>query len=131
LSRPKCSAISADTAARRRRIVAAFQQFIAARLDENVRISEACKAIAVSERTLRMACAEQLGVSPKQYQLLRRMQHAQRVLQAADPTRMTVTEVAMHFGHYHLGRFAARYRQQFGEPPSTTRWRHPSAGSTR
>jgi AraC-like DNA-binding protein len=35
----------------------------------------------------------------------------------------TVSSVAHNWGFVHLGRFAAQYRDRFGEPPSTTRHR--------
>ena len=52
----------------------------------------------------------------KQLRLLR----AHDELLAADPTRQTVTEIAMKWRFFHLGYFAAGYRRRFGEPPSTT-----------
>jgi AraC-like DNA-binding protein len=78
-----------------------------------------CK-IGVSSRTLRLACQEQLGVSPTHYLLLRRMQRARRALRQADPTLTRVTDIATEFGFWELGRFAVRYHQIFGEPPSAT-----------
>jgi AraC-like DNA-binding protein len=41
------------------------------------------------------------------------------MLEAATPAA-TVTEVATECGFFHLGRFSARYRQAFGEVPSST-----------
>jgi AraC-like DNA-binding protein len=78
------------------------------------------KAIGVSSRTLRLACQEQLGVSPTQYLLLRRMRMAYRALQQADPIASTVTDIATILGFWELGRFAVRYREIFGESPSST-----------
>jgi AraC-like DNA-binding protein len=77
-------------------------------------------AIGVSSRTLRVACQEQLGVSPTQYLLLRRMRLARRALQQADPETTRVTDIATVLGFWELGRFAVRYREIFGEPPSST-----------
>jgi AraC-like DNA-binding protein len=84
------------------------------------RMDEISKAIGVSSRTLRLACQEQLGVSPTQYLLLRRMRLAQRALQQADPNATTVTDIATIFGFWELGRFSVRYREVFGESPSST-----------
>jgi AraC-like DNA-binding protein len=78
------------------------------------------EAIGVSSRTLRVACQEQLGVSPTQYLLLRRMCMARRALQQADPSITRVTDIATVLGFWELGRFAVRYREIFGESPSST-----------
>jgi AraC-like DNA-binding protein len=82
--------------------------------------AELCKAIGVSERTLRVCCQEQLGVGPKRYLQLRRLHLARRALREASADAATVTEVAMRYGFWHLGRFAGEYQSLFGEPPSST-----------
>ena len=81
--------------------------------------SEFCAAIGVPERTLRLCCQEQLAMSPKQYLTRRRMHLVRRALLAAE-TEATVTEIAIRFGSWHLGRFSAGYQTIFGELPSTT-----------
>ncbi len=88
------------------------------------------RKIGVSSRTFRMACQEQLGVSPTHYLLLRRMQLARRALREADPTLTRVTDIATEFGFWELGRFAVKYHQIFGETPSAT-LRAPESGSVR
>jgi AraC-like DNA-binding protein len=67
-----------------------------------------------------MACQTQLGISPTQYLLLRRMGMARQALREADPGVTRVTDVATEFGFLELGRFAVKYRQIFGETPSST-----------
>jgi AraC-like DNA-binding protein len=37
--------------------------------------------------------------------------------------RRSVTDIAMHFGFWHLGRFAGTYATMFGCTPSETRRR--------
>jgi AraC-like DNA-binding protein len=78
------------------------------------------RKIGVSSRTFRMACQEQLGISPTHYLLLRRMQLARNALRQADPALTRVTDIATEFGFWELGRFAVKYHQLFGETPSTT-----------
>jgi transcriptional regulator GlxA family with amidase domain len=49
-----------------------------------------------------------------------RLNRVHSTLLDADPRSVTVTAVACRWGFVHLGRFAAQYRQVFGEYPSTT-----------
>jgi AraC-like DNA-binding protein len=102
-----------------------FRIMLEAAPDRALYIPEICDAIRVPERTLRLCCQERLGMSPKHYLLLRRMQMARRALAAADPRALTVTEVATRFGFWHFGRFSVCYRMTFGEPPSVTLRRRP------
>ena len=88
-------------------------------------IPEICKAIRVSDRTLRMVCQEHLGMGPKRYLLLRRMHLARRALREASPEATTVTDTATRFGFWQLGRFAVEYQSLFGESPSATLRRQP------
>jgi AraC-like DNA-binding protein len=86
-------------------------------------IPELCRAIGASDRTLRLCCQEQLGMSPKQYLLLRRMHLARRALRDSAPGETTVTDIATRHGFWQFGRFAGQYRSLFGEAPSATRHR--------
>jgi len=79
----------------------------------------------VPERTLRMCCAEFLGVSPTRYLLLRRLNKVRWALRCADPSRASVAEIARSYQFFELGRFAVTYRTTFGELPSTTLQRDP------
>ena len=67
-------------------------------------------------------------MSPYRYLLLRRMHLAHRELVRSDPAQTTVTQVANAYGFGELGRFAVRYRQMFGEPPSKTLLRPVDGG---
>ena len=111
-----------DSSAQRRHatIIRRFRSAVEENPDEPLYIPELCKSIGVSDRTLRICCQEQLGMSPKRYLLLRRMHLARRVLREAAPTATTVTETAMRYGFWELGRFAGAYNSLFGELPSAT-----------
>ena len=50
-----------------------FRRVVEESPEQPLFIPEICKAIGVSERTLRMCCREHLGMAPKRYLLLRRM----------------------------------------------------------
>jgi transcriptional regulator GlxA family with amidase domain len=86
-----------------------------------------CAKIGVTERTLRTCCVEFLGVSPTRYLLLRRLNEARAALRA-DPSTVSVAQVARNHQFLELGRFAVTYRTTFGESPSKTLQRDPLAG---
>jgi AraC-like DNA-binding protein len=102
-----------------------FRRAVEEKPDEALFIPELCRAIGSSARTLQICCQEQLGVSPKRYLLLRRMQLARRALQESAPTATTVTEIATQYGFWQLGRFAGEYKALFGESPSMILARPP------
>ena len=98
------------------------------RVGEPVRIGQLPHIAGVSERTLRNAFYQVHGLSPKQFDLRERLQHARRALCDRAPS-CTVTSVASEYGFFEFGRFSATYRRMFGESPSQTIRSH-SAGRT-
>jgi AraC-like DNA-binding protein len=101
-------------------IVKRFRELIHAQSTRSLHMSEINRRLGTSGRTVRTACQEQLGVSPSQYIMLRRLHAARRALQNANPNVTRVTEIATDHGFWELGRFAVSYRHIFGESPSTT-----------
>jgi AraC-like DNA-binding protein len=96
-----------------------FHTAIEASDDKAVYLPEICSRIGVSGRTLRLCCREHLGMGPKRFLMLRRMQLARRALRGA-AADATVTDIATEFGFWELGRFAVEYKALFGESPSDT-----------
>ena len=94
--------------------------FVRNNLAEPVTVTDLSAMVGVSERTLRAAFHDVVGVSPKRYAIAQRLQAAHDALSNAGPGKTTVTDVAMAFGFFELGRFAGRYRHTFGEVPSQT-----------
>lgn len=88
--------------------------------DTAVPISRLCRIAGVSERGLRNAFHSVRGMSPKQYLLTERLHGVRRALTASDRQPTTVTDAATNYGFFELGRFAASYREAFGEAPSDT-----------
>ena len=78
------------------------------------------QATNVSERSLRAGFRKYLGMSPTQYMRLRTLNRARQRLAASRADQASVAKVATDLGVWDLGRFAARYRQLFGELPSAT-----------
>lgn len=102
-----------------------FRRVVEENPEQPLYIPEMCKAIRVSDRTLRMCCQEHLGMGPKRYLLLRRMHLACRALREAVPDAASVTDIATRFGFWQLGRFSVEYQSLFGESPSATLRRLP------
>jgi AraC-like DNA-binding protein len=101
-------------------ILARFEDFVTANDNRPLYLAEICAAVGASGRMLRMCCQEHLGMGPVRYLWLRRMHLARRALMEASPQTATVARIAMEYGFWELGRFAVRYREQFGESPSAT-----------
>jgi AraC-like DNA-binding protein len=93
--------------------------------DEPLYMAELCAAVGATYWTLRDCCLEYLGMSPKRYLWMRRMNLARRALQSADAGNTTVTEIATNYGFWELGRFSVAYRSLFGESPSAALHRPP------
>lgn len=101
-------------------IMRRFRRVLDEHPDRALYVPEICAAVGVPDRTLRLCFHEHLGMGPKKYLVLRRLQLAQRTLSAASPDGTNVTEVATRYGFWHFGRFASSYRAVFGELPSIT-----------
>ena len=109
-----------ESFSRRRRVVRAVEGYLEAHECEVPSLADLCAMTGASERTLEYAFREQIGVSPHRYLRLRRLNRAREELCAGEPASIRVTDVAMRWGFWHLGRFAADYQQLFGERPSET-----------
>src|SRR6516225_8335826 len=110
----------ADDHAKRRHagIMVRFEEALAEHLGRPLGMPELCALVAVSDQTLRLCCAEFLGMSPTQYVLLRRLEEVRRALRDGDLNTVSVAEIAHRFGFAELGRFVKSYRATFGETPS-------------
>jgi AraC-like DNA-binding protein len=105
---------------RHMKIIARFEEVLAAHPERQLPIPELCAAIGVSEGTLRRCCLEFLGMNPNRYHRLQRLNALRAALRRVDTPTATVGELAGLHGFSELGRFAAIYRTVFGETPSAT-----------
>ena len=87
--------------------------------------ADLASALGVSDRWIRAAFQRVFGVSTAKFFRARAIDGARRELRAASPGSASVTEVAMRWGFWHLGRFSATYRSYVGELPSETLCRQP------
>lgn len=74
----------------------------------------------VSPRALQAGFRRDFATTPMTYLRRARLLRARQALEAADRDATTVRAVAVSLGILHLGRFAAAYRDAFGETPSDT-----------
>lgn len=79
-----------------------------------------CEISGAGERTLQYAFRERFGMTPAAFLKARRLFAARQRLLNSAPGKKTVGDVAASLGFWHLGHFAADYRQAFGETPSET-----------
>ena len=101
-------------------VVARAEAYMRAHLDGRVRLRELCRIVGLSERGLRNAFYRVHGMSPTRWIKGERLQGARTALIQDARPRTTVTSVAAEYGFYELGRFAAVYKDAFGEAPSAT-----------
>lgn len=89
-----------------RRIVARLERALRERPEEMLSLSDLCAEVGVAQRTLNLACAEFVGQSAMRYARGRRLDHVRNWPLMADPAATRVTDVAMRYGFWELGRFA-------------------------
>lgn len=110
------------------RILRRAEDFMRMHLHRNVYMQEICHTVGVSERTLRYAFDDLLGISPNRYLSMLRLCTANRSLSASDASRHSVKSIALNCGLWDLSKFAGKYRRIFGELPSDTLLRGPPVG---
>jgi AraC family ethanolamine operon transcriptional activator len=96
------------------------EDFMRMNLRQNIYMTEICAAAGVSERALRYAFDDMLGISPNRYLSMLRLCTACRSLSSADAGRRSVKAIALSCGLWDLSRFAENYRRVFGELPRDT-----------
>ncbi|WP_295780414.1 AraC family transcriptional regulator [uncultured Microbacterium sp.] len=94
--------------------------FVEAHAAEPVALADIAQAARLSPRGLQYAFRAATGRTPMQYLRRVRLDAARAELRVADPSVETVAAIAARWGFSNLGRFAAMYRGEFGETPSTT-----------
>ncbi|HKD60579.1 MAG TPA: helix-turn-helix transcriptional regulator [Terracidiphilus sp.] len=102
------------------RLLSETEDYVDAAGDRPVHISELCRALKVSRRSLHRAFADTLGVGPGAYLRRRRLSAIRSVLSRSDPATVSIGDVAFEYGFPEPGRFSAYYRAHFGEAPSDT-----------
>ncbi|MBM7389715.1 AraC-like DNA-binding protein [Clavibacter michiganensis] len=92
---------------------------------EPITPADAARAAGMHTRSLQLATARHLGMTPSAYLRDIRLQRVHDQLRAAAPRSITVKDAARTWGFGNLGRFAAGYAAHFDEKPSDTLRRAP------
>jgi len=96
-----------------------LEDWIDAHLGEAITVGRLCEVAGIGERSLQLAFSARRGMSPMRFVCERRLAIARRRITQADASGQ-ITSIATSLGFTHLGRFAAAYRDAFGESPSQT-----------
>ncbi|AXI43520.1 helix-turn-helix transcriptional regulator [Sulfitobacter sp. SK011] len=112
------TAISAAETGAVSRVKAALD-FMHANADEALTVESIARAVGVGPRQLQATFRSELCKSPREMLSEIRLENAHALLLVPD-AGTTVTDVAFDSGFAHLGRFAAAYRQRYGETPFQT-----------
>lgn len=109
-SRPRSATPAAIRSAR---------DYLVERALEPVEIATLAATLGMSMRSLQENFQRYFGLSPRDFILKQRLEIARQ--QLVNPSTSTsVTDVAVHCGFYDASRFAAKYRDRYGELPSET-----------
>jgi AraC family transcriptional regulator, ethanolamine operon transcriptional activator len=104
----------------RRKYFLAAQDYIDRHIETPLLISNVCRALNVSKRSLEYAFLEQVGMKPKTYLNCQRLSRVHRSLLLSPETNTTIAETANRWGFWHMGQFARDYRKIYGVNPSET-----------
>lgn len=95
-------------------------ELIEAHAHEPLTVDDIAVAVGITARALQDGFRRSYDTTPMAFLRDVRMQRVRTDLMDADPTRTTVTAVALKWGFLHLGRFSVLYHRRFGETPSQT-----------
>ncbi|MGO4102758.1 AraC family transcriptional regulator [Leifsonia sp. YAF41] len=102
------------------RLVRRLLAVLDARSAEPLTPMSIAQELGVPLRSLQIATQQELGSTVTTLLLEARLTLVRARLASGDPTRQSVTEIALSCGFTHLGRFSSRYRAAYGESPSST-----------
>lgn len=98
--------------------IASLNRFIDNRLAEPPTNAQLARAMNLSESHFYHLCQRKLGMTPQQYQMNRRLQHARRLLLGS---RMPLEALALEVGFADASSFCRAYKRRFNETPGSVR----------
>lgn len=117
LAGPPARGLDASKGPQPRQIFAQARRIAEADLGRDLHISRLASEVGVSRRALEYAFHEEVGFGPAHY--IQRLR-LNAVRQALAGQEGPIGDVTARFGIWHLSRFAAQYKDLFGELPSET-----------
>lgn len=93
---------------------------IAAHRNTPIRLDDLCAATGMSRRGLEYLFKDFFGIGVNAFVRSQRLHGARREMLISHPEPGRVKRIALNWGFWHLGRFAAEYRSMFGETPADT-----------
>jgi AraC-like DNA-binding protein len=90
-----------------------------------ITVSDVAAHLGISMRSLQGGFRQWRGTTPSAFLRQIRLQLVRDELLKSD-SQCNITTIALRHGFSHMGRFSARYRSVFGEPPSATQRRSRS-----
>jgi len=97
------------------RRIAVAQDYLDQRFDSAVSIAQLAQVANLSTRQLSELFRKQLGMTPHQYLIEKRMQRAWQLLEQGN---LSIQQVADAVGYTSLAAFSDRFRKHFAIPPS-------------
>jgi AraC-like DNA-binding protein len=94
-------------------------EYIEANLDEPIGFTDIAAASGIPGRTLSQHFRRFRATTPMRYLRDARLDKVHETLRKAEPEE-SIMSIAGNWGFSHMGRFAAVYRERFGESPSET-----------
>lgn len=85
-----------------------------------IRLDDLCAASSMSRRGLEYVFNDCFGIGVNAFVRCQRLHGVRRKILATHPGPGQVKRIALDWGFWHLGRFAAEYRRMFGENPADT-----------
>lgn len=101
-------------------MIADAQKFIRENLEHPIQLSDIAEACGVSARTLQTGFKTHLGLSPMEFVTREKLKLVREKLEAANPVKERVGDIAAKCGFYHASNFSRNYKRLFGESPSET-----------
>lgn len=114
------AALTAERPAAVPRQVRRAEEYIHANAGEIIKLSQIAEAAGCSVRALQLAFRTFRDTTPMSLLRRTRLERAHAELLQSDPGATTVTEIAVKYGFFNVGRFAQDYRSAFGQSPSET-----------